>query len=53
MGSISRWVETGYLPVLQRGIRGVMPHLFDRADVEALADRRAEAKSALDWKAGA
>lgn len=48
--SIARWVESGYLPVLRRGTRGVEPHLFDRSEVAALADRRADAKAALNWQ---
>lgn len=53
VASITRWVATGYLPAVQVGRTGVQPHIFDRAVVEALAERRAAAKRALDWQHGA
>lgn len=53
VGSVSRWASSGYLPALVVGSRGREPYVFERAVVQSLADRRAEAHRVLDWKSGA
>ena len=54
LGSVCRWVQTGYLPTLVYvpGTGGPA-NVYDRAVVADLAARRAEAKRVLDWQRGA
>lgn len=54
LGSVCRWVQTGYLPTLVYvpGTGGPA-NVYDRAVVADLAARRAEAKRVLDWQHGA
>lgn len=52
LGSVCRWVQTGYLPTLVYFPDTGGP-VYDRAVVADLAARRAEAKRVLDWQRGA
>lgn len=54
LGSVCRWVQTGYLPTLVYVPgQGGPANVYDRAVVADLAARRAEAKRVLDWQHGA
>lgn len=47
--TVSRWVQSGFLPVLHRGSRGRSTHVFDPEVVRDLAEKRA---AAVDLLAG-